>query len=131
MEVLNRLKDMYQNKEKESYEITLDSLFVKSKDGFNEEPIERWNKLALDKITFDSQNYYLGKTKNIKLLVLLNDEDSLILSQTFPGGARVFNINKQLNLIIISENSILIENKESLLSNDFSDTAFIYYGRVK
>jgi len=61
---------MYQNKEKESYEITLDSLFVKSKDGFNEEPIERWNKLALDKITFDSQNYYLGKTKNIKLLVL-------------------------------------------------------------
>ena len=112
-----------------TYSIKLESLFVKSKDGFNQETIEEYNKIALGKIVNNAEQFYLGKSKKVKLHVLLNDENSLVLSQTFTGGARIFNINKQLKLIIITESSILLYNKESLLAGDLSDTTFVYYGQ--
>jgi hypothetical protein len=111
------------------YNIKLDSLYIKSKEGFNEEPIEKWSRQALEKIVYKAGKYYLGSTKGVSLAVLLNDEDSLVLTQKFPGGARIFNLNKKLMLIIITESSIHLYNKESLLAGDFSDTTFVYYGK--
>lgn len=112
-----------------TYTIKLDTLYIKSKVGFNEEPIEKWNRLALEKIVYKAEKYHLGNTKGVSLTVLLNDENSLILSQTFPGGARIFNLNKELKFVIITESSIHLYNKESLLAGDLSDTTFAYYGK--
>ena len=103
-------------------------MFINSKTGFNQETIQGYNKIALGKIIEQSEQYFLGDSKKIELFVLLDDENSLILSQTFSGGTRIFNINKQSKHIIITENSMHKFNNETLLSGDFTDTVFVYYG---
>lgn len=109
------------------FKISTDSLFTKSKDGFEEKEIDSWQK-EMDIFYVNGHYYY--ETKNIPLEVSGEGKNLLILIQHFPmnTGIRVFTFFKETKSATVTEISYLHIKKEQYYAGDFSGVPWVYYG---